>query len=74
VGGWYSEVGENQPRQSILARASGITAIGLALALVIGIQLGGIPWRYCKQPWQLQGAAIGTVVGYPVGRLDRGEG
>ena len=66
-------MGKNTQRKSGLARASGITAIGLALALVIGIQLGGIPWRYRKQLWQLQGAAIGALVGYLVGRLDRGE-
>ena len=66
-------MGENQPRKSVLARASGITAMGLALALVIGTQLGGIPWRYRKQLWQLQGAAIGALVGYLVGRLERGE-
>ena len=56
-------MGENQRRKSVLAGASGITAMGLALALVIGIQLGGIPWRYRKQLWQLQGAAIGALVG-----------
>ena len=52
-------MGENQRRKSILAGASGITAMALALALVIGIQLR---------------AAIGALVGYMVGRLDRGQG
>ena len=66
-------MGGNHPRKSGLARASVVTAIGLALAVVIGIQLGGIPWRYRKQLWHLQGAVIGAVVGYLVGRLDRGE-
>ena len=50
-------MGENQPRKTLMGGASGFTAIGLALAVVIGIQLGGIPWRYRKQLWQLQGAA-----------------
>jgi hypothetical protein len=61
-------MGESQPRKTLMGGASGFTAIGLALAVVIGIQLGGIPWRYRKQLWQLQGAAIGAVVGYLVGR------
>ena len=48
---------------------SGLAAITLALAVVIGIQIGGVPWRFRKQLWQLQGAALGAVVGYVVGRL-----
>ena len=47
----------------------GLAAVTLALALVIGIQIGGVPWRYRKQLWQLQGAVLGAVVGYGVGRL-----
>ena len=54
--------------------AGSVAAVGLALAVVIGIQLGGIPWRYRQQLWQLQGAAIGAVVGYLVGRLRAGKG
>lgn len=50
------------------------TAIGLALVLMLGIQLGGVPWRYRKQLWQLQGALAGAVVGYLVGRFSAGEG
>lgn len=47
--------------------------IGIALALVLGMQLGGIPWRYRKQLWQLQGALAGAVVGFVVGRLSRSD-
>ena len=44
-------------------------AAGLVLALVVGVQLGAIPWRYRKQIWQLQGALAGAVVGFVLGRL-----
>ena len=54
--------------------AGSVAAVGLALAVVIGIQLGGIPWRYRQQLWQLQGAAIGAVMGYLMGRLSAGKG
>ena len=47
----------------------GLAAVTLALAVVIGIQIGGVPWRYRKQLWQLQGVVLGAVVGYVVGRL-----
>jgi len=50
----------------------------MALALLIGIQLGALPWRYRRELWQAQGAAFGVVVGLAIGRLtarrsDRGE-
>ena len=45
----------------------------LLVALLVGIQLGGVPWRYRKQIWQLQGAIAGAVVGYLVGRWSRPE-
>jgi len=44
-------------------------AVAISLAVVIGIQLGGIPWRFRRQMWQLQGALIGTALGFVVGRL-----
>jgi FtsH-binding integral membrane protein len=44
----------------------------LAVTLVVGLQLGAMPWRFRKQMWQLQGAlaggVAGLVVGYVVGR------
>jgi hypothetical protein len=58
-----------------LKRSSGsgvITAVAVAAVLMIGIQLGGVPWRYRKQLWQLQGVLVGAVVGYVVGRLSVG--
>ncbi|WP_398325342.1 hypothetical protein [Vulcanococcus sp.] len=56
-------------------RSSGRSVVWLsvAVALVLGLQLGGLPWRYRKQLWQLQGFLLGGAVGYLIGRLDRGE-
>ena len=44
-------------------------AVVISLAVVIGIQLGGIPWRFRRQMWQLQGALMGAGVGFVLGRL-----
>ena len=44
-------------------------AVAISLAVVIGIQLGGIPWRFRRQMWQLQGALMGAALGFVVGRL-----
>jgi sulfite exporter TauE/SafE len=41
----------------------------LVIALVVGIQLGSIPWRYRRQIWQLQGFLLGALAGYVLGRL-----
>lgn len=51
-----------------------MAALVLALALVVGIQLGTARWRFRKQLWQLQGALVGAVAGYVVGRLSAGKG
>jgi len=48
-------------------------AVLLALMLLVGIQLGGLPWRYRQQLWQLQGAVLGALVGFGLGRLSRGD-
>ncbi len=50
----------------------GTGALALVAALVLGIQLGAIPWRYRKQIWQLQGALVGLVAGFVLGRLSGG--
>jgi hypothetical protein len=50
-----------------LGRTVGLGA--LVVALVIGIQLGSIPWRYRRQIWQLQGFLLGALAGYVLGRL-----
>lgn len=54
-----------------LLQASGrnLALLALGAALVAGIQLGALPWRYRKQIWQLQGALVGLVAGFVAGRL-----
>lgn len=56
-----------------LLQASGrsVALLALGAALVFGIQLGGLPWRYRKQIWQLQGALVGLVAGFMAGRISR---
>jgi hypothetical protein len=49
--------------------SSSLGAGALVIAVVVGIQLGSIPWRYRRQIWQLQGFLLGGLVGYVVGRL-----
>jgi hypothetical protein len=46
-----------------------LAGVGMALALMIGIQIGALPWRYRRELWQAQGAAFGLVVGLTIGRL-----
>lgn len=53
----------------LLARIPRLAGVGMALALMIGIQLGALPWRYRRELWQAQGAAFGLVVGLAIGRL-----
>lgn len=53
------------------ARIEAISLIGLLVVLVVGIQLGSIPWRYRRQMYQLQGGAVGVVLGFLVGRIWR---
>ena len=47
----------------------------LGLTLVVGLQLGALPWRFRRQMWQLQGAlaggVAGVVVGHALGRRGR---
>lgn len=57
------------PPAQRLARRFGAGA--LVIAVLVGIQLGSIPWRYRRQIWQLQGFLLGAAVGYGVGRFSR---
>ncbi len=64
------------PRRSEELRRTGgrnLAVLALAASLVMGIQLGAIPWRYRKQLWQLQGALVGVVAGFVAGRLAHRE-
>jgi hypothetical protein len=51
---------------------SGGLALVVTVTLVVGLQLGAMPWRFRRQMWQLQGALAGglagLVVGYVMGR------
>ncbi|EDY38181.1 hypothetical protein CPCC7001_1060 [Cyanobium sp. PCC 7001] len=51
------------------SRSFGAGAV--VVAVLVGIQLGSIPWRYRRQIWQLQGFLLGGLAGYVVGRLSR---
>ncbi|MEI8249933.1 MAG: hypothetical protein WCF98_02045 [Synechococcus sp. ELA057] len=46
---------------------------GVVFALLIGIQLGAIPWRYRREIWQLQGLLVGAGLGFVVGRFSRSD-
>lgn len=46
-------------------------ALAVVIAIVVGIQLGAMPYRYRKQIWRLQGAVVGLAAGYLLGRLSR---
>ncbi len=48
-----------------------MSLLALAAVLVVGLQLGAMPWRYRKQFWQLQGALVGLVAGYVLGRFNK---
>jgi len=61
--------GRSQPNARWLPRIPMMAGVGMALALLVGIQLGALPWRYRRELWQAQGAALGVVVGLAIGRL-----
>ncbi len=41
--------------------------LGLSVALIVGLQLGALPWKFRRQMLQLQGALAGGLVGFVVG-------
>ena len=43
--------------------------LALLVVLLIGIQLGRLPFRYRHSLWQLQGAALGGVIGFALGQV-----
>jgi hypothetical protein len=51
----------------------GLAGLSVAVALLVGLQLGGLPWRYRKHLWQLQGLLLGAALGYLIGRLERSD-
>lgn len=58
-------------RGGSLGRSIGLGA--LVIAVVVGIQLGRLPWRYRRQILQLQGFVAGVLVGYLAGRISQGS-
>jgi len=58
-----------RPKRKGLALARGVGIGALLIALVVGIQLGRIPWRYRRQILLAQGFLVGALVGYVVGRV-----
>ncbi|QNI71272.1 hypothetical protein [Cyanobium sp. NS01] len=56
----------------VFSRSFGAGAV--VIAVLVGIQLGTIPWRYRRQIWQLQGFLLGGLAGYVAGRLGRSRG
>ena len=43
--------------------------LAVGLALLVGLQLGALPWRFRREIWQVQGAVVGLAVGVVIGRL-----
>ena len=61
----------NRARGAGLSRTIGVSAV--LLALMLGIQIGAVHWRYRRQIWQLQGLMAGLAIGYVVGRVGGGR-
>lgn len=53
-----------------LKKSSSPITLGLALglALLVGVQLGSLPWRFRREIWQIQGALVGMAFGVVIGR------
>lgn len=45
----------------------GALTVAITLALLVGLQLGGLPWRMRREFLRLQGALVGSLVGVLVG-------
>lgn len=45
----------------------GALTLAISLALLVGLQLGGLPWRMRREFLRLQGALVGGLVGVLVG-------
>jgi hypothetical protein len=60
----------DERRPAPLFNSGVLVALGLTVALMIGIGLGGgLRWRYHRLILQSQGAVLGLVVGYIAGRI-----
>ena len=45
----------------------------IVVTLMVGLQLGALPWRYRRQFLQLQGALLGGAAGFVLGRMTAGR-
>lgn len=45
----------------------------IVVTLIVGLQLGALPWRYRRQFLQLQGALLGGAAGFVLGRMTAGR-
>ena len=61
-----------QNRDRLTLRNSGMGLGFIALALIVGLQLGSFSWRYRKWIWRVQGLAFGAVAGYVAGKIENG--
>ena len=43
--------------------------LAVGLSLIVGLQLGALPWRFRREIWQVQGALLGLAVGVVIGRI-----
>jgi hypothetical protein len=64
-----------RPTSSLGWPIGGGLLLVLAFTMVVGLQLGAMPWRFRRELWQVQGGlgggAAGLVVGYALGRSHR---
>ncbi|QPN56383.1 hypothetical protein I1E95_15105 [Synechococcus sp. CBW1107] len=56
-----------QGRGGLSLLGGGGLLLGLSVALIVGLQLGALPWKFRRQMFQLQGSLAGGLVGFAVG-------
>jgi F0F1-type ATP synthase assembly protein I len=61
----------NRRSSRLIKPSANPITLGLAvmLALMIGLQIGALPWRYRREIWQIQGAVVGLALGVLIGRF-----
>lgn len=63
---------ERPSRGGLGLLGGGVLTLAISLSLLVGLQLGGLPWRMRRDFLRLQGALVGglvgVLVGYGVGR------
>jgi hypothetical protein len=69
-----SNAPESRARHQSNPRATGFRGnlglpLAIALSLLVGLQLGALPWRYRREMLQIQGGLVGLGIGFALGRL-----